>query len=103
MTDSAVRRIPIPLRPAPSKDFEADDPFALVGVEYPVASDRAADEATARVFIEEYAMAGWSAERVRALFTSSQFSGPNGILNRRGAAFVDGLLGEVYGTGGDDG
>jgi hypothetical protein len=78
-----------------SKTFEATDPLELVGVSYPVASREEQDRTMGRCFIEEYALMGWNAERIRTLFLSPVYAGPHGILRRQGMPFVDTLVHEV--------
>ncbi|MFQ5947676.1 MAG: hypothetical protein ACE5KX_02285 [Acidimicrobiia bacterium] len=96
------RRSPAAHRPAGmEKGFEADDPFELVGVRYPLESGTDEDREVARCFIEEYALMGWSAERIRRLFTSPRYTGPYSIRHRQGDEFIDGLIAEVFGSGGD--
>jgi hypothetical protein len=78
------------------KQPEADDPMELVGVAYPVASAEDADRTLARCFVEEYALLGWDAGRIRALFQSPLYGGPYGIFRRHGMAFVESVLREVF-------
>lgn len=79
-----------------SKELEADDPMELVGVAYPVASGEEADSELARCFIEEYALVGWSPERIRQLFCSPLYGGPYGIASRHGMGLVDEILADVF-------
>ena len=79
------------------KDLEADDPYAFVAVRFPVDPGVDPDEQMARCFIEEYALLGWPRERVRRLFDFETFSGTHDILRRRGPAFVDALVADVFG------
>lgn len=83
------------------KAYEPDDPFTLVATGYPVADEEVADREMARCFIEEYALMGWPAHRIRHLFGSQFFAGTHAILLRRGEAFVDALLAEAFGPAGD--
>jgi hypothetical protein len=82
-----------------AKDAEPDDPYALVGVRYPVAPGVDADRELARSFVEEYALAGWTPARVRMLFETPHFAGAHDIRRRRGPALVDEVLAAVYGPG----
>jgi len=81
----------------PRKVPEIDDPMELVGIGYPVADAGAADRDTARALIEEYALGGWSAGEIRALFTSPAYAATFGIARRNGAAFIDELIAAVFG------
>lgn len=81
---------------AMDKVFEPDDPLTFTAVGYPVDDQEAADRAMARCFIEEFALMGWSAERVRGLFRSGSFAGTHGILERQGETFVDTLVAETF-------
>ncbi len=80
------------------KAYEPEDPFAMMAAGYPVSDPEVADREMARCFIEEYALLGWSAARIRRLFRSGFFAGTHGVFLRRGPAFVDGLVDEVFGT-----
>lgn len=82
------------------KVVESGDPLELVGVSYRVESAEDDDRAMARCFIEEYALVGWDAARIRNLFLSPMYSGPHGITCRRGIAFVDTVIAEVFGPQG---
>ncbi|MFP3900363.1 MAG: hypothetical protein ACLFXM_05885 [Acidimicrobiia bacterium] len=79
------------------KHAEADDPYELVGVRYPVAPGVDADRELARSFVEEYALLGWTPAHVRMLFETPQFAGAHDIRRRRGPALVDDVLAEVFG------
>jgi hypothetical protein len=90
---------------ASDKSLEPGDPFAFTAVAYPVEEQEEADRAMGRCFIEEFALMGWSADRIRRLFGSGFFAGTHGILERRGEAFVDALIAETFGNppGGGEG
>ena len=81
---------------ARDKSFEPDDPLAFTAMGYPVEDQEEADRAMAIYFIEEFALMGWSAERVRHLFRSESFAGTHGIFERQGEAFVDALVTGVF-------
>ena len=80
------------------KDFERDDPMELVGHTYPVESQVEHDRAAARTFIEEFALMGWPAARIRGLFGSAEYAACFDIRSRRGGAFVDELIADVFGV-----
>jgi hypothetical protein len=77
------------------KSAEAEDPFeaTAVFVESPPGYDGVA--AMARAFIEEYAMAGWSRDRILRLFQNPRYAGTHAVYHQRGEAFVHGLLDDV--------
>lgn len=77
--------------------FEPDDPMTFTAVAYPVEDREEADREMARCFIEEYALMGWSPERIRGLFRSGAFAGTHAILERRGEPFVEALLAQTFG------
>ncbi|MEO8423938.1 MAG: hypothetical protein ABI595_08495 [Actinomycetota bacterium] len=81
---------------ARDKVFEPDDPLTFTAMGYPVEDQGEADRAMGLCFIEEFALMGWSAERVRGLFRSGSFAGTHGILERQGQAFVDALVAETF-------
>jgi hypothetical protein len=87
----------------PSKKFEEDDPFSLVGVRYPTESDRENDLEMARCFIEEYALMGWAGSQIRLLFESPAYAGPHAIYQRWGADSVEHLIATVFGEEVNDG
>ncbi len=78
------------------KRAEADDPMELVGVTYAVGSPEEADRELARCFVEEYALMGWDAERIRRLFLNPLYGGPHAIATRRGKGFVDEVVRTVF-------
>ena len=80
------------------KGFEHDDPMELVGHTYPVQSQVEHDRAAAQTFIEEYALMGWSASRVRGLFDSAEYTACFDIKRRQGGVFIDGLIATVFGV-----
>ena len=90
MTDPATR----------DKPFEADDPLELVPVSFPIDGEETADRETAKCLAEEYALQGWSTERIRELFRSPHYRATFSIFRRRGPAFVDGIIADVL-DGGD--
>jgi len=82
-----------------SKAFEDDDPFEMVAAHYPVESGVDADREMARCVVEEYALLGWPARRIRRLFDTPAYPALHAILVRRGAASIDALIGAVFGAG----
>lgn len=80
------------------KTFEHDDPMELVGHTYPVESQQEHDRAAAQTFIEEYALMGWPAARIRGLFDSAEYTACSDIMRRQSEAFVDDLIATVFGV-----
>jgi hypothetical protein len=79
------------------KNLESNDPFELVGVTYPGEISEETDRETGRCIVEEYALTGFSAEEILALFTSPMYALSHAIYVRRGRGFVAALVGEVFG------
>lgn len=79
------------------KKLESGDPFELVGVNHPVEIDVETDTETARCLIEEYALTGFAASEVLALFGSPAYVMPHAIYERRGRDFVVDLVEGVFG------
>lgn len=79
------------------KHLENDDPFELIGNGFPVSDGEETDRQTARCIVEEYALTGFSAAEILALFESPMYGLCHAIYRRRGAEFVSGLVGEVFG------
>lgn len=83
------------------KKFEENDPLELVGHTYPVDSQEAHDRAAAQTFVEEYALMGWTAPRIRSLFDSEEYTACFDIKRRQGDQFVDELIATVFGVKAD--
>ncbi len=79
------------------KTFDAEDPFEMVATRYPVASGVDADREMARCVVEEYALIGWPARRIRRLFDSPAYPALRAIRDRRDPAFVDEIVATVFG------
>ncbi|MEZ5169294.1 MAG: hypothetical protein R3A49_00935 [Acidimicrobiia bacterium] len=77
--------------------MEIDDPYERVGVRFPVAEGVDADREVTRCMIEDYALMGWPARRVRQLFRAEEFQGTHDVARRRGTDFVEELITEVFG------
>ena len=76
------------------KEFDPEDPFALVGVVLPPPSDDDLAE-MGRCFVEEFARMGWSPELMLRVFRSPFYRGPHAVYHRRGEEFVRGLIRQV--------
>jgi len=79
------------------KSVEDDDPYELVGVRFPVPEGVDADAELARIFVEEYAVIGWSPQRIRELFAAPLFAGAHDLVRRRGQGIVDDAIATVFG------
>lgn len=87
----------ISVKPQPHhKLLEADDPYELTGVRYPVADGVDADRETARTIIEEFAMQGWSRQKIGGLFALPQAGNAYDIYRRRGDVLLDELFDLVF-------
>ncbi len=82
------------------KPFALDDPMSFIPVSFPVESSEAVDRDQARCLVEEYALIGWSADRIRELFHAPQYAATYGIFRRRGSDFVDTVIAGVLGRRG---
>ncbi len=79
------------------KALEGDDPYELVGVHYPIPAGVDGDREVARCFVEEFALMGWTPERIRGLFTTPHYTGAREIVERRGMGLVDEVIAETFG------
>jgi len=79
-----------------NKTLESDDPLELVGIGFPVEHADETDRETARALVEEFALGGWSAADIRALFHSPAYAATFAIARRQGAAFVDQVIASVF-------
>jgi len=86
-----------PLGGGRAKELEVEDPYALVGVRYPVPEGVDGDREVARCFVEEYALMGWRADRIRQLFTEPGYTGAYAIARRRGMDLIDDVLADAFG------
>ncbi|MCC7229651.1 MAG: hypothetical protein IT203_04600 [Fimbriimonadaceae bacterium] len=78
------------------KDFETDDPYALVGQGFPCPPGYDSMGEMARCFIEEFAMIGYSEALILNLFKSPYYQGPHGVFKARGEGYVRDLMAEVF-------
>ena len=94
----ATQQVSISKRPNPAdKELEADDPYQLTGVRYPVAEGVDSDRETARTLIEEFAMQGWNRDQIAGLFADPHAGSAHSIYRRRGSTLFDELFDEVFG------
>jgi len=78
------------------KIAEPTDPYeaTAVGLHTPGHDGMAA---MARTFIEEFAMAGWSRERISRMFRIPRYVAPHAVYLQRGPEFVEELITSVLG------
>jgi len=79
------------------KDFEEDDPYALVGQGFPNPEGYDSAAEMARCFVEEFAMLGYPAGFTMTMFKTPMYQGPYGVFRAKGEAYVRDLIQEVYG------
>jgi hypothetical protein len=79
------------------KDFEEDDPFALIGQGFPCPQGYDAMGEMARCFIEELAMMGYPARFVLSIFRRPFYQGPHGVYRAKGEKYILDLIHRVYG------
>ena len=84
---------------AAAKALEDDDPYALMAMSYPIPEGVDPDLGLTRCLVEEYALMGWSPERVRGLFADEQHGKAHEIYTQRGAEFIEERITEVFGHG----
>jgi hypothetical protein len=53
--------------------------------------------AMSRAFVEEFALMGWSRDRIARMFTVPKFAAAYAVYEARGEAFVEELITEVLG------
>jgi hypothetical protein len=100
----AAQQVWISKRPDPGdKELEADDPYQLTGVRYPVADGVDSDRETARTLIEEFAMQGWKRDAIADLFADPHAGSAHAIHRRCGPELLDELFDQVFGPPRGDG
>jgi len=85
-----------------AKEFESDDPWEIVGVVVPTAPGEDATGEMARALVEEFALMGYSPERLLRLFETPFYAGAHAIYRARGEAFVRQTIDKVLREGGKD-
>jgi hypothetical protein len=80
------------------KVLEPTDPIEPVAVSL---STPGFDGVTAmgRTFVEEFAMMGWSRDRIARMFATPRYAGANAVWRTLGSDGVEVLLDEVFGPG----
>jgi len=77
------------------KQLESDDPFEMVRVLVPTGPDEDATGEMARSFAEEFALMGFTAERILRLFRNPFYAGAHIIYRQRGEEFVRQIISQV--------
>jgi hypothetical protein len=78
-----------------AKQLEQDDPFEMVGVIVPTAPGHDATAEMARAFVEEFALLGFTEERLLRLFKNPFYAGAHAIYRQRGEEFVRQIIDQV--------
>ena len=79
------------------KMAEPTDPFMATAVSLDTPGyDGVA--AMGRTFVEEFALMGWSRERIARMFTVPKFVAAHHVYRTRGPEFVEALISEVLGA-----
>ncbi len=101
MNGRRPNEVEIPLVPAAAaegrnKVAEPSDPFmaTAVSISTPGYDGLAA---MGRAFVEEFAMLGWSRERIARMFAMSRFAAAYAVDRARGPEFIDELITQVLG------
>jgi hypothetical protein len=83
-----------------NKIAEATDPYIATAVSVPTPGyDGLA--AMGRTFVEEFALMGWSRERIIRMFEVPRFVAAHSVYQARGPQFVEQLVNEVLGPPSD--
>lgn len=82
------------------KAFERDDPLEFVGVLVPAEPGHDWLAEQGRCIAEEFALMGWTPEKVLRLFRNPHYAGPHALYRRRGEPFVRQLIASVFGATG---
>ena len=78
------------------KPPEAEDPYALVATILPSPADYDVQGEMARCFIEEFALMGWTAQRILRIFKNPFYQGPYAIYQTRGEEFVRDIIRQIF-------
>jgi len=94
--------VPVELvsRTGRAKQAEETDPLIATAVSF-VTPGHDGIEAMGRTFVEEFAMLGWSRERVARMFTMPQYAGAAAVTQALGEDGVGKLIDEVFGPSPD--
>ena len=78
-----------------TKRFASDDPFHMIGVIVPTEPDYDATAEMARALVEEFALLGFTPQRLLRLFQNPYYVGAHLIYRQRGEEFVRQIIGQV--------
>ncbi len=78
------------------KGAEPTDPFVATAVSLPTPGHDGM-ALMARAFVEEFALMGWSRERIERMFRMPRYVAANAVWRARGPAFVSALIDDVLG------
>ncbi len=98
--DDRTRRKLIPLdiriESGALKSAESTDPYTATAVRVPTPGYDGLG-AMARAFIEEFALLGWSRDRLERMFRLPRYVAAHAVYRERGPAFVTALIDDVLG------
>ena len=77
------------------KEFDADDPMALVPAVMDMPMDESSYRQMAETFVEEYMLLGFSDERIAELFHNPFYRATHEILKTKGEGYVAELIKEI--------
>ncbi len=76
----------------PDREFDADDPLALVPAVMDMPMDEASYRQMAETFVEEYMLLGFSDEKIIGLFHNPFYRATHEILKSKGESYVTELI-----------
>ena len=79
---------------------ESTDPYIATVMAIPTPGYDGVAE-MARTFVEEFALMGWSRERIARMFRIPRYAGAYAVLQARGPEFVTALIEDVLGPEGE--
>ncbi len=93
-----TRRIPLDIRieSGAMKGAEPTDPFLATAVGIPTPGHDGMG-LMARVLVEEFALMGWSRQRLERMFRTPRYVAAHAVYLQRGPEFVSALIDDVLG------
>ncbi len=79
----------------PEREFDAEDPLALVPAVLDTPLDEDSHRQMAETFVEEYMLLGFSDEKIAELFRDPFFRATHEILRSKGESYVVELIKEI--------
>ena len=79
-----------------SKQAEASDPYVATAMSFQTPGYDGLG-AMGRAFVEEFALMGWSRDRIARMFAVPRFAAAHAVYRQRGPAYVQQLIAEVLG------